>query len=271
MLATPPPLRDSGEVLATARRSAARRRHSSVASASALAVAAAAVVLTVQVTSAGGAGEPAPPVAASAATTGSPPEHVAAPEDMPPARAAATHAERLRQLLLAAVPPGYPTKDFPVSYDEGFDRTAVLPNTTYPAPKDGAMSLSFAGLLLSDAGGEGLLSADIVATANPGVLGDECGPASAPSTNCEVITVDGVRVEVTTWQDEAGQHISAVRRLDGGCLIVSAAQGMGSGESDAPLDGTRKSGATKPALTILPFTTQQLAGLAANPEMLQFP
>jgi hypothetical protein len=271
LLATPPPLRDSGEVLATARRSAARRRHSSVASAGALAVAAAAVVLTVQVTSAGGSGEPAPPVAASAATTGSAAQDVAAPKDMPPARAAATHAERLRQLLLAAVPPGYATEDFPVSYDEGFDRTAVLPNATYPAPKDGALSLSFAGLLLSDAGGEGLLSADIVATGNPGVLGEECGPASEQSTNCEVMTVDGVRVEVTTWQDEAGQHISAVRRLDGGCLIVSATQGMGSGESVAPLDGTRKSGGAKPALAILPFSTQQLAGLAANPEMLQFP
>jgi hypothetical protein len=272
MLATPPPLRDSGEVLATARRSATRRRHSSVAAASALAAAAAAVVLTLQVTSAGGSAQPAPPVAASAATTGSAPRNLAAPRDLPPARAAATHAERLRQLLLAAVPPGYATEDFPVSYDEGFDPTAVLPNTKYPAPKDGAMSLSFAGLLLSDAGGEGLLSADILATGNPGMLGEGCARATEPpSTNCEVVTVDGVRVEVTTWQDEVGQHISAVRQLDGGALIVSATQGMGSGESDAPLDGAHKTSGTKPALAILPFTTQQLAGLAANPALLQFP
>ncbi len=269
MLATPPPLRDSGEVLVTARRSAARRRNAGLAAGSALAVTAITVALTSQLTSAGGSALPvaAPPPATTAA-----PPPAAVPQELPPARAAYTHASRMRELLLGVVPPGLAAKDFPVNYDASFDPTAVLPNKTYPAPDSGLLSVAFAGILVSDAAGEGLLSADIMATAGPGPLAADCAPVpGAPAGTCEMVTVEGVRVQVTTWSDESGGHISAARRLDGGVLIVSAAQGMGSGESIAPLDGTRGGGSGKPPLASLPFTPEQLAALAANPAMLQFP
>ncbi|GAA1864137.1 hypothetical protein [Asanoa iriomotensis] len=264
----PPPLRDSGDVLAAARRSVRRRRQATAASAGALTVVAVAVTLTLQ----GGSAVPAPPVAAPAPTTVAPPPATKAqPQHTPRARAAGTHATQLRRQLLATVPAGYATRDFPVNYDTDFDPTAVLPNRAVPAPENGIMSVAFAGILLSDSRGrEGLLSANIWATASPDLLAGGCA-AEPPSTHCEVRTVDGVRVTLTTWQDGSGRHISASRPLDGGALVVAAAQGLRSDETQAPLDGTRGNSRIKPSLTTLPFTMDQIAALAANPAMLQFP
>jgi hypothetical protein len=269
LLATPPPLRDSRAVLATARHALARRRRAGLASAGILAITAiTGAVLTVP---ASGPGEQAPSAAAPvSATTVPAPE--TAPGDLPPARAAFNHSAAMRQLLLAAVPAGYTTADFPVSRDKDFDPAAVLPNEEYPAPVNGVMSVAFAGVFLRADGGEGLLSASILTTAGRNVR-EPCGMNAMPSGGtCEVVDVDGVSVEVTSWVDEAGQHIGVVRWLRGGWLLLLASQGMATGETRAPLDGVQNKHPTiKPPLAELPFTKGQVAALAADPAMLQFP
>ncbi|WP_327000392.1 hypothetical protein OHA72_35385 [Dactylosporangium sp. NBC_01737] len=187
-------------------------------------------------------------------------------KDLPAARAAYTHGATMRGLLLAAVPAGYTTADYPTSYDKDFDPNAVLPNAKFPAPAKGLLNVAFGGLMLQAGGGEGMLTASIWATSSTGQL-EECVPGS-----CEVVTVDGVSVEVRTWSDEGGRHISATRRLTGGWLSVIASQGLATGGTETPLDGAQnRHPRVKPALPVLPFTTQQIAALALNPAMLQFP
>ena len=263
LAATPPPMRPPGDVLSTARRSAVRRDRAALVSVATLAVAA--VAAAVSLTTLTGAGTPparTPPAEAAAPDQAAPDRAAAEP---PEARAAHTHSARMRQLLLAAVPAGYATTDYPVSYDAGFDPAAVLPNERYPAPRNGAMNLAFAGLFLAAGGGEGLLSASIMATGG-GVPDRSC------SGDCEPVTIAGVTVEVSTWQDEAGRHIAATRRLRGGWLVVIASQGMGGGDGQAPPDGIGAgAGRTRPALAELPFDRQRIAALAADPAMLQFP
>ncbi|SNT63372.1 hypothetical protein SAMN05421812_11577 [Asanoa hainanensis] len=268
MLVTPPPLRDSAEVLAAARRSVVRRRRAGVASVGALTAAATGVVLTLQLTPAGGTALPAPLVVAPLATSSAAP----APARTPPAKAAFTHSAQMRHLLLGLAPAGYSVRDFPVSYDKDFDPTAVLPNRGLPAPRNGLMSVAFAGLLLGRGGGEGLLSANIWSTGDPKQLDVDCSaPARPAKAVCKMVTVDGVAIQVTTWNDERGRHVSASRALAGGALILSADQGLGTDESQTPLDGRRPGNRVKPRLATLPVTADQLAKLAANPDMLQFP
>jgi len=269
MIATPPPMRDSASVLAAARRSLARRR-AGVAGVGALAVAAAtATVLTLPSVLAGAAPIQAPPVVAASgpvSVSAGPP----APTVLPPARAAFTHSEQMRQLLLAQIPSGYVVSQYPVAYDTGFDPTAVLPNQKYPAPTGGAMDVAFAGEFLAAGGGQGLLSASILATADaPPAAPCQGNPAG---TVCHIVTVDGVNIEVSTWHDQSGRHIGAVRRLQGGVLMVIASQGLGTGDTTRPKDApSGQDSRIKPPLATLPFTEQQLAALAADPAMLQFP
>ncbi|MEV4510188.1 hypothetical protein AB0K00_14635 [Dactylosporangium sp. NPDC049525] len=266
LLSASPPPPDSAAVLAAARRSAGRHR----------ATVAAGVGTLVLVVAAGGsalalrpapvdtpAQQPPPAVAAPTAAPTSAP--VAVAKETPAARAAYTHGATMRGLLLAAIPAGYTTEDYPTSYGKDFDPTAVLPNAQFPAPANGLLNVAFGGLLLQSGGGEGMLTAAIWASSAPAA--EECLPGS-----CEVVTADGVSVEVRTWSDEGGRHISATRRLTGGLLTVTASQGLATGGTEAPLDGVQnRHPRVKPALPTLPFTTQQIAALALNPAMLQFP
>jgi hypothetical protein len=260
MLADPPPVRDSGEVLATARRSAVRRRRAGLASAGMAAVVFAALALPLTVRSGRTVESPAPRAAA-------PPAVSEVPKELPPARAAFAHSAEMRRLLLAAIPAGYTTEDYPVGFDRGFDQNAVLPNDKYRAPEGALLNVAFAGLLVHAGGGEGMLTASIWASRT---IARAC--ATNPGETCEVVTVDGVDIEVSTWQDESGRHIGARRPLNGGWLSVIASQGMGGGDRQAPLDGAKNQHPTvKPPLATLPVTEQQLVALAANPAMLQFP
>lgn len=263
LLTASPPPPDSTAVLAAARRSATRHRATAAAGMGTLVVAVAAGVSAVAL-------RPAPVDAPAQ----QPPQVVAAPssapvvvvKEPPAARAAYTHGATMRGLLLAAVPAGYTTENFPTSYDKDFDPNAVLPNAKFPAPASGLLSVAFGGLLLQAGGGEGTLTASIWATTSAPTA-DGCPPAS-----CEVVTADGVSVEVRTWSDEGGRHISATRQLKGGMLSVIASQGMATGGTETPLDGAQnRQPRVKPALPVLPFTTQQIAALALNPAMLQFP
>ncbi|MEU0563636.1 hypothetical protein [Dactylosporangium sp. NPDC006015] len=253
MLATAPPPPDARTVLATARRAAGRRRAVGAAGVATLAVAVAAggTALALRPAPAPVPAQQPPPVLA---TGPSPAPVVAAP--LPAARAAYTHGATMRGLLMAAVPAGYTTADYPVSYDEGVDPTVVLPNERVPAPANWQLSVAFAGVFLRQGGAEGLITASIWATANP--VAEDCPPPS-----CSVVTAGGVSVEVRTWIDEGGVHIAATRRLTGGSLSVIASQGMATAEATPA--------AVRPALPALPFTTQQVAALALDPAMLQFP
>lgn len=262
LLATAPPPPDSAAVLAGARRSAARHRATVAAGIGTLAVAVAAGVSAVAL-------RPAPvhtPAQQPPQVVTAPPTRPVVVKETPAARAAYTHGATMRGLLLAAVPAGYTTENYPTGYDKDFDPNAVLPNATFPPPTSGLFSLAFGGLLLRAGGGEGMLTASIWATA-PGLPEQDCTPAS-----CEVVTADGVSVDVRTWSDEGGRHISATRKLTGGWLMVIASQGMGTGDTGTPLDGAKnRHPRVRPALPDLPFTTRQIAALALDPAMLQFP
>jgi hypothetical protein len=266
LLAAAPPPPDSTAVLTAARRSATRHRTTVAAGVGTLVlVVTGGTALALRPATVDTPAQQPPPAVAAPATQ--PSSAPAAASQVPPAaRAAYTHGATMRGLLLAAVPAGYATEDYPTSRDKDLDADAVLPNAKYPAPADGMLSVAFGGLLLQSGGGEGMLTASIWATARA-LPTEECPPAS-----CEVVTAAGVSVEVRTWSDEGGRHISATRRLTGGWLMVIASQGMGTAGTETPLDGVRNQHPrVKPALPDLPFTTQQIAALALNPAMLQFP
>lgn len=273
MLVAPPPLREGSEVLDRARRSAVRRRRTGLVSAglvSAGLVAVAATAATALAVPSGPSTVPARPASPADQPAAVAPAVV--PKEIPLARASFAHGARMRELLLAAVPAGYATSDLPIVPDESLDPDEVFPNESMPAPKDAVYNVAAAGVLLDADGGQGLLMATIFFTSNAPV---PCSQSPGGTAVCEVVTFDGVNIEVTTWSDEAGQHISARRPLRGGFLSVTASQGLGTGDShdsQTPLDGVRNtSPRIKPPLPTLPFDKSRIAALALNPAMLQFP
>jgi hypothetical protein len=260
MVGTPPPLRDVGEVLTEARRST-RRRAGLTALGSALAVFAifglAAVAL--------------PP---GLAVPDSPPPNLAgsAPvrTDPPTARAAPVHSRQMLNLLIAAVPPGY---DAWVVRRLGDDSTSAMAVGT---PAQVAL-LAGAYVVVGRGGGQGELFAAMVSDGRAPPTGDLCAPPNTTGTaeSCQVIVVGRVPIQVTTAEDPAaGRRTIATRFLWGGQLVVAAWQGVPA----SVLGHETTWGPTaspwlpmSPKLAELPLTARQLADLAADPAMLQFP
>ncbi|GAB1640805.1 hypothetical protein [Krasilnikovia sp. MM14-A1259] len=256
-----PPLRGGDAVLANARRSARRSRRTAVAAAG---------LLTATALAAGGmyAGTGAKPAVEQGGTglAPAPATNAAlAPAGLPPARAAADHGEAMQRLLVTAVPAGTNAKPVEIKYDASLDPHSVLPDAAHPAPAKGIMGIAGSTLLVQDGGREGALSAEILigGTRVPGCKADA-------RTTCTVREVRGVRIEIATWTDKAGAHIVASRLLQGGALVVMADQGHSSDEHTAPLDAPGKARGSKPSLTTMPFTVEEIAELAAKPDMLQF-
>ena len=92
---------------------------------------------------------------------------------------------------------------------------------------------------------------------------------------CEMITINGVSVRVTTDHDpDLGLVKTATRFLQGGILQVIAQQASpnytntGPLPPDAAATSSVKHAAGKPGLLVLPFSSQQVAALAVNPGLL---
>jgi hypothetical protein len=238
MVEDAPPMTDSADVLRTARRSAAvhgRLRLAGFGAGIAAAVVVAAVAaVTVQANIHSG-------------RTQRGPAQVAAP-GRPEARA---HAEKMDDLLAAAVPAGYTVS---VSQHAPDDLVvAFITSSGQPV----VSSWADASVVVGDAGGRGILQATVWFVDPPG------GPCARqnPAAVCEQVTVGGVAVEVYTLTDDAGRHISAVRRFPGGYVSVGAVQAIKHyPNSIGPV--------VEPGLAVFPFTKDQIVALAANPAML---
>jgi hypothetical protein len=128
---------------------------------------------------------------------------------------------------------------------------------------------------------EGQLWALIDNNGKPAPSGDLCAPALVlvQGASCDVIVVGGVPIQVvTSWDAERGQEITATRFLRGGALSVISWQGVPTYEADSevPADAHGKpdrSGqqAHRPMLPAPMLEAQQVAALAGDPAMLQFP
>jgi hypothetical protein len=271
-----PPLPDGPAMLAVAQRSL-KRRSRLVAGGAALAVVA--VVTTVGVV-ASALGRPAPTSdqRVAAPIAGPAPARVAAlPPPAPSAMEAHSHGPHIAELLLAAVPAGYTTTVENISAD-------ASPASTWQT-MDGRYFSSVRVLVASD-GREGQLSSHIVTDGQSMAEADLCTAAAAdrfgrmvdaPATDCEVVTVNGVTVRVTSGASETFGHINAaIRLIDGGLLAVVACQRIpvsSGGDDDPPPDAATapRTGLIlggRPGLTSPVLTREQVAALAADPAML---
>ncbi len=190
----PPPLRESAEVLARARRSTARRS-AFRATGGALAVAAvtgAALLVVPAATTISRTPLTVGPAAPPAASTPAP------PVDLPYARAAGNHDKQMLNVILGALPAGYTgTSQYPLS-------TSSTPYPTDPGQGlpggASALLLTNISVLVNQDGRFGWLSATMINDGRP-VPGDLCG--SAP--NCQVVDVNGGSIKLTHehWDNTA--------------------------------------------------------------------
>ena len=269
-----PPLPDGLEMLAVARRAVARRTRLAAGGAG---LAVIVVVATVGVLASALARPPATayrqaPVAATA------PVRAAAP--LPPAPSAMQahrHGSQIAGLLVAAVPAGFTTTVEHVSLD-------TSPASTWQT-MDGEYFSSVRVLVASD-GREGELSSHIITDGQSMSDADLCTAAAAarfaplvdaPASSCEVVTIDGVRVQVSTGTTEKfGEVNAAVRLIDGGLLAVVAVERIPSyavGYDDLPPDAVTSPSTDlirggRPGLPSAPLSREQVAALAASPAML---
>jgi hypothetical protein len=270
-----PPLPDGPAMLAIARRSLQVRARLAAAGAS---LAVVAIVATVGVV-AGALGRPAVTTDQRvAAPVGKPaPARVVAPPPAPSAMQAHSHGLRIAGLLVAAVPAGYTTTVEHISAD-------ASPASTWQTMAGDYFSS--VRVLVASGGREGQLSSHIVTDGQSMTDDDLCTAAAAerfarlvdaPATNCAVVTIDGVSVQVSTGVSEQfGQINAAVRLIDGGLLAVVVGQRIPSypvGDDDPPPDPVTAPQAGlilggRPGLPAPALTREQVAALAANPAML---
>jgi hypothetical protein len=260
----PPPLRDSAEMLARARRATARR--SAVrATGGALAVAAVTGVALVAVPAATTVSR-TPLVAPPAAASPPPP-----PVVVPWAQAAGTHDKKMLAAIKKALPAGYVgTSQYPLS-------TSTTPNPADPsAPLPGgasAMIVTHLTALVSQDGRVGWMSASIV---NNGRQRPD--KLCSTSANCQVIDVNGVQIEVTRehWDNTAPEIdvIVATRYLRNGQLSIVESRSVPDFQSEKdplPPDAVNKHPQRQAPTSALGdwfLTEQQLAELVASPAML---
>jgi hypothetical protein len=271
-----PSLPDAAETVAVARRSKTRRIRLMVGGygVGAMATVTVAALATVTLTpSAQSRPLAAPPIPVAASSSAAPPVPVLAPKALSQA-AGDVHGHAILDLLSAVVPAGYGAAPDYVGTDV-YTSWAVGAADHY---------VSGATLLVSAGSGQGDLEVFIRSDGTPAPNSDLCSAEvnaqfahdiyDPPGSPCEVVTVDGVAIRVTTAQlPELGEVKVATRFLQGGILQVIAQQGTPDYGHDGPLppDASKQQGqatAHKPPLSAQPFTSTQLARLAANPAML---
>lgn len=270
-----PPLPGAAEAIGVARRAAHRRTHAMVGTYGLALTVAAGAVAGVALT------RPARPdttmavATPAAATTSAPPLPVLS--TTPP-----TDAQRKAQgrtvagILIAATPAGYVARA--ADNSPGAEVWMVV-----RPGKPGYAGL--VSVLISAGRGQGDLQSFTFANGRPAPTGPVCSaettaylvatvndPAGLP---CEAITIGGVPIRVDTQQDpELGEVKTATRFLNGGILQVIVEQGTPRYDNDSPLPPDvahhtqRPPAPHKPRLASQPFTSAQLAALAANPNLL---
>jgi hypothetical protein len=272
----PPPLRDGAEVLALARRSTARR--SAVqATGGALAVAAltgAAVLVAPAIA----ATTTATTVQLAAPKASEPPS----PAPVPYAQASGAHETKMFETMKHALPAGFTAApESPLSTDP----TPYPTDPTVPrSPGSGATIAASVGVLVSNDGRVGWLSADIFNDGRPLPTGDLCGPDVAkrtgtqPGTTCTVIDVNGTQIRITRehWDNTAPEIdvIVATRFLRNGSVSIVESRSVPDFQSEKdplPPDAKNKHPKKQTPTSALGdwfLTDQQLAELIAGPGML---
>jgi len=269
-----PPLPDGREMLAVARRSVGRRARLAAGGAG---LAVVVVVTTVGVVASAVAGPPTTTYRKTPVVGPAPVRAVLPPPPAPSAMEAHRHGPQIAGLLVAAVPAGFTTTVEHISADTSPASTWQTMNGEY---------FSSVRVLVAAGGREGQLSSHIVTDGQPMSDVDLCTAAAAarfaqlvdaPATNCEVVTIDGVTVQVSSGVSEMfGQINAAVRLIDGGLLAVVAAQRIPSyavGNDELPPDAAASPPASlilggRPGLSSPVLTRSQVAALAADPAML---
>jgi len=261
-----PPLRDSAEVLASARRSTARRS-AARAGGGAIAVAALTAVALLAVPAATTAIRTPLAVAPAAPPSASPP---APPVVVPYAQAAGTHDRKMLAAIQKALPAGYTgTSQYPLATD-------TTPEPIDPsAPLDGGGALIAANVsvLVTKDGRVGVVDANIINDGRPVPI-DVCGA----TPNCQVIEVNGIPIKLTHehWTNTAPEIdvIVATRYLRNGNLGIVESRSVPDFQSEKetpPPDAVNKHPKKQTPTSALGdwfLTDQQLAELVANPGML---
>lgn len=236
----PPPMRDSAQVLAIAQR-AARRPARVTITAGSLAAAALAAVTALVWSPQTASVHPAPAATSTATVDPGPPP-------VPPRDKARRTGERIAQLLTAALPTGYT------------GQSAVGADGTYTWEMPAGRYFVQTKLLVSNGYSGGTLLSSVVRDGTAAPSGDLCTPAVAARVDgdeqgatCEVVTIDRVRVRVTTTK---AREKTATRFLADGYLTISW-------KPDAWMV-LQTPASRPPTAPPSPFTAQQLAGLAAS-------
>ena len=280
-----PPLRAGSDVWSQARRATRRRAAHRLIGAGGAGLAAAAAVALVagslagpgavnDRSTAGGASVDGPGPARRA------PDMVAAAQrtlpDAPTAEQITAHADQIFHALFGAVPSGYEAHrrwgddSFPLWYYSGHG----------PGALDTGNFVAMASVLLRAEGREGALSASVRSDHLPAPTGDLCSAAvdertgQVPGRTCQVITVGGLPMRVTTHHDPEEQEVvTATWFVRNGFVSVSAAQGLPEYTQDThrPADAPDPGGDAPqhlPPLAHPVFTPQQVAAIAADPGLL---
>jgi hypothetical protein len=275
--ASGPPLRDSGAVLAELRRSARRRARLTSVGAG-LAVLAGVAAGTAAFLPGGG----------PTATLGRSAPRV--DEYTPPDsyRVAEAHGSKVARILVDAVPPGYTTKlrgqpgigghvcphpDVPPATD---------PDLVDPGRPTCTDYSSDATVMMAAGGGEGMLTSRLIRATLPEPGDDLCsGRVPAPFNEswsihgletdekaaCEQIVVAGVPIQVITGKRYGIEIKMATRFLNGGTLTVVAYQEDVDTRRffEKQIDPRKPAPPRpKPRLAEQPFTSRQLAEIAAD-------
>jgi hypothetical protein len=275
-----PPMRTVDEALSVARRATNRRTTHRLLGVAGVALGVAVAVAVVPGFHQGDARRPADP-AADAAVDPAPAMVQAAQTVLPDptAEQIQAHAREIIRILKAAVPAGFEAK-------EAYPESAGAPlwyvsDGTKPVDTATAQYAAIANVLILSDGRQGEISAVVMGDRKPAPTGDLCGAevtarVDLPGTllSCEVVTISGLPLRVTTYSDpERLTVINATWFVRNGYVTVSAAQGIPYYHPDAnrPADAPASGGevpANLPPLTSPVFTPQQVAAVAADPNLL---
>jgi hypothetical protein len=286
-LAERPPLPSAPDVLARARAADRRRTaYLTVGSSTAAVVALAAVAIAVpSLSGSRGNGFGSAPLTPGTPSSGTPsaPSPSTVPSSQPPGAGRAgvpmSHGRNLATGLTARLPSAFSSQSL-VDY-------SYAPTTFDPGGAgDQPVTTAVAVVRILSRGTEGTLAAHIAWDRKPDPTGDLCAPDVAtrvgfPAETCQVITVGGKQIRLTTATYAAsGRSTSATLFLGDGWLTVT--EHLGSLlptdftdplPPDANPPGMAANGQVgdprNPPLANPPFTSQQLAEICATPTMVR--
>ncbi|MFG1661281.1 hypothetical protein ACGFIY_32585 [Micromonospora chersina] len=289
----PPMLADEealSVVQGAARRQTARRLVGAGAGGVGLAGLLAAALIAPGLVSAPAPGHRSGQLAGAPTPAGQLPDMVAAAQtalpDLPTGEQVQAHGDQIYRILLDAVPDGYQAErrfgdgNLPVLWLVERSKKASYGSGGVNAKTASYVAIS--SLLMKKDGREGELAAYVWGDGKPTPTGDLCAakvnarvdPIMGAGESCQVITVDSLPVRVTTRQNaEQREVIDATWFVRNGFVTVSSRQGLPKYQPDTrkPLDAPESGGRLpeyRPPLKSPMFTPQQLASIAANPDLL---